>query len=314
MTNLEQLNTENIDDGGGGAGDSKFSMVALIGRPNAGKSSLLNYLVGFPLSIVTHKVQTTRTTLQGISTVGNTQLVFMDTPGIFSARNNLEKAMVRAAWSSLAGSNFVALVASAEKNIDESTVSILKHLREHNKEVILIINKIDKITGEELKELKEKYNQHYNFAAVFGTIAKTGEGVDEVIDFLHKQSPYGPWLYGEDDLTTAAQRFLAEEITRKHLFLKLEQELPYDLTLETENWKDLGSGEAKINQVIYVTRNSQKKIMLGKNGGMLKKIGTHAREEINKTLGLNAHLFLYVKVRPKWGEDSFLFKRLGLSN
>jgi GTP-binding protein Era len=302
-----------IEVSGGEWVETKFNLITFIGKPNAGKSSLLNYLVGFPLSIVTHKVQTTRTTLQGISTIDNTQLVYMDTPGIFTASNNLEKAMVRAAWGSIAGAGYVALVVSAEWQLDQQTINILKHLKEHNKQVILIINKIDKTSGDRIKELHEEYSQYYNFSGVFNTKAKTGEGCDEITQFLKDNSPYGPWLYDSDDLTSAAERFLAEEITRKHLFLKLHQELPYNLTLETENWRVLDNGEIKINQVIYVARDAHKKIILGKKGRMLVKIGTLAREEINKTLGINSHLFLHIKVRPKWGSDSFLFKRLGLS-
>ena len=294
------------------AEETRCSFVALIGAPNAGKSTLLNTLVGSKVTIVSHKVQTTRTLVRGIAVTGNAQLIFVDTPGIFAPRRRLDRAMVTSAWGGAQDADVVALLVDARKGLDEEAESILERLKEVRQPKLLLLNKVDVVEREKLLGLAKAANDKITFAATFMVSALTGDGVDDVKRYLAEQMPSGPWLYPPDQMSDAPLRQLAAEITREKLFQRLHQELPYQSTVETESWKDLRDGSVRIEQTIYVERESQRKIVLGKAGATIKAIGAEARKEIAEVAEKPVHLFLFVKVREGWGDDPERYRSMGL--
>lgn len=291
---------------------SRCGFVALLGAPNAGKSTLLNRMVGAKVSIVTPKVQTTRTRVLGIAARGETQLIFVDTPGIFQPRRRLDRSMVAAAWAGAADADIVILLVDAEKGLNEDVSRIVEGLETAGRKAILAINKIDLVKRETLLALSAALNESGVFTDTFMISASNGDGVDDLADVLVERLPEGPWLYPEDQLSDMAERQLAAEITREKLFLQLRQELPYALTVETEEWEDRADGSVRISQVIYVQRDSQKSIVLGKGGRMIKAVGAAAREELEAMLDCRVHLFLFVKVREKWVDDPERYRDWGL--
>lgn len=290
----------------------RCGFVALLGAPNAGKSTLLNRMVGAKVSIVTPKVQTTRTRVLGIAARGETQLIFVDTPGIFQPRRRLDRSMVAAAWAGAADADIVVLLVDAEKGLNEDVRRIVEGLETAGRKAILALNKIDLVKRETLLALSASLNESGVFTDTFMISAANGDGVEDLADLLAVRLPEGPWLYPEDQLSDMAERQLAAEITREKLFLQLRQELPYALTVETEEWEDRADGSVRISQVIYVQRDSQKSIVLGKGGKMIKTVGAAAREELEATLDCRVHLFLFVKVREKWVDDPERYRDWGL--
>ncbi|MEL3892262.1 GTPase Era [Ferrovibrio sp. MS7] len=286
--------------------------VAIVGAPNAGKSTLLNALVGAKISIVSSKVQTTRARITGIGMEGQTQLIFLDTPGIFAPKRRLDRAMVQAAWGGVDDADVILLVVDAARGYDDETREILKRLKEQKTPVVLALNKVDKLLREKLLGLTQAMNNDFPFAATFMISAEKGDGVGDLRRDLARRMPEGPWLYPEDQLADVPMRFLAAEITREKLFNALRQELPYAATVETEDWKDQKDGAAKINQVIFVERETQKKIVIGEGGAMLKRIGANARREMEEQFERRVHLFLFVKVRGDWGDDPERYEAMGL--
>jgi GTP-binding protein Era len=285
--------------------NKKFSFIALIGAPNAGKSTLLNQLVGSKIAIVTPKVQTTRSLINGICIHENAQLVFIDTPGIFTPKLKLEKKMVEAAWSGFSDADMTGLIIDSKRSICDNTQNIIDKIVERKKKVTLILNKIDLIPKDKLLSLVERLNAFGIFDRIFMISALTGDGVNDLKDYFANQATPGPWLYPEDEMTTIPKRFLASEIVREKLFMKLSEELPYNLAVDTEKWEELDNGSVKINQVIYTTRESHKTIIIGKSGHLLKQIGQSARMELENILGQKVHLFLFVKVRDELPYDIF---------
>jgi GTPase len=294
---------------------TRCGFVAIIGAPNVGKSTLLNRLVGTKVSIVTPKVQTTRRRVLGITIKGATQVVFVDTPGIFTPRpgRHLEQAMVRAAWRGVEDADRRVLVVDARRGIDPDTETILAGLRQADRRAILAVNKVDLVSPPTVLPLVDRLNQTGLFDQVFIVSALTGDGCEDLLRALGRDLPEGPWLFPEDQLSDLSQRAIAAEITREKLFEQLHQELPYSLTVETENWAESEDGkEIRIDQTIYVQRESQKAIILGKGGRQIKAVGQAARVELEEILGCRVHLFLFVKVRPKWTEDPERYRELGL--
>ena len=290
----------------------RCGFIALIGAPNVGKSSLVNTLTGAKVSIVSRKVQTTRTTLRGIALHGASQLVFVDTPGIFAPRRRLDRAMVQRAWAGAADADLIALIVDAAAGLDDETAAILPRLSDMADKAILVLNKIDLVKPEGLLALAGALNEKLSFRRTFMVSAKTGDGVGDLRDYLAGEVPAGPWLYPEDQLTDAPLRHLAAEITREKLFDRLHDEVPYASTVETTDWKTVKGGAARIEQTIYVERESQRKIVLGKGGRAIRDIGTAARLELAKILETPVHLFLFVKVRERWGEDRARYREMGL--
>ncbi|UWQ17386.1 GTPase Era [Jannaschia sp. M317] len=293
----------------------RAGFVALIGEPNAGKSTLLNRMVGAKVSIVTHKVQTTRARIRGIAQEGASQLVFVDTPGLFRPKRRLDRAMVAAAWTGAADADVVVLLIEAHRGLTEGVEAILKGLderREGDTPVLLAINKIDRVQADRLLALTQKMNDRYPFAGTFLISAEKGHGVDDLRLDLANRVPEGPWLYPEDQIADAPLRAIAAEITREKLTLRLHQELPYQLTVETEAWEDRPDGSARIDQVIYVIRDGHKGIVLGRKGETTKAVGQAARAELEAFLGHRVHLFLQVKVRPGWLDEAERFDAMGL--
>ena len=287
--------------------------VAVLGAPNAGKSTLTNRLVGAKVSIVTPKVQTTRARITAIAVSGQSQIIFVDTPGIFNkAARRLERAMVQAAWSGAANADIILLLVDAKRGFDGDTREILAGLKKHGRTAILVLNKIDLVPPSTLLALSEALNAAGNFQSTFMISALEGSGVDDLGQYLAGTVPPGPWLYPEDQLADISERLLAAEITREQLFLNLHQELPYALTVETENWEDKSDGSVRIEQVVFVTRDSHKAMVLGKGGQMIKAVGAKAREELALVLDRHVHLFLFVKVRPKWRDDPERYREMGL--
>jgi GTPase len=286
--------------------------VALIGAPNAGKSTLLNALVGSKVSIISHKVQTTRALIRGIAVEGRSQLIFVDTPGIFSPRRRLDRAMVTTAWSGAHEADFVGVLIDARKGLDEEAEGILQRLEEVKAPKLLVLNKIDLVAKEALLTLAKAANEMAKFEVTFMISALTGDGVADLKDWLAQHVPPGPWLYPPDQMSDAPIRQLAAEITREKLFERLHQELPYHSTVETEAWKELRGGDIRIEQTIYVERESQRKIVLGKGGQTIKAIGEAARKDIAGIVEAKVHLFLFVKVREGWGEDPERYRAMGL--
>jgi GTP-binding protein Era len=286
--------------------------VALIGAPNAGKSTLINALVGAKVSIVTPKVQTTRTLVRGIAIEGNAQLIFVDTPGIFAPRRRLDRAMVGSAWGSTTDADIVALLVDAHKGVGEDEEAILKGLRDMGPPKVLLLNKVDLVDKPKLLALAQTLNERIALAGTFMISAQSGDGVADVRKFFAAHVPAGPWLYPEDQISDAPLRQLAAEITREKLFLRLHQELPYQSTVETEVWKELKDGAVRIEQNIYVERESQRKIVLGKGGQTIKAIGAASRADIAVAIEHPVHLFLFVKVREGWGDDPERYREMGL--
>ena len=294
------------------AGDTKCGFIALIGAPNAGKSTLLNALVGSKVSIISHKVQTTRALIRGIAIERRSQLIFVDTPGIFSPRRRLDRAMVTTAWSGAHEADLVGVLIDARKGIDEEAEQILQRLGEVTPPKLLILNKIDLVAKEALLALGDAANKTAKFEATFMISALTGDGVADLKAWLADRVPPGPWLYPPEQMSDAPVRQLAAEITREKLFERLHQELPYHSTVETEVWKQLRAGDIRIEQTIYVERESQRKIVLGKGGQTIKAIGEAARKEIAEIVEAKVHLFLFVKVREGWGDDPERYRAMGL--
>ncbi|MFZ1066085.1 MAG: GTPase Era, partial [Pseudolabrys sp.] len=281
-------------------GNTSCGFVALIGAPNAGKSTLLNGLVGSKVSIISHKVQTTRALIRGIAVEGQSQLIFVDTPGIFSPRRRLDRAMVTTAWSGAHEADLVGVLIDSRKGLDEEAESILARLGDVKPPKLLILNKVDVVAKEVLLDLAKAANAAAKFEATFMVSALTGDGVADLKVWLAQRVPPGPWLYPPEQMSDAPIRQLAAEITREKLFERLHQELPYHSTVETESWKELRAGDIRIEQTIYVERESQRKIVLGKGGQTIKAIGEAARREIAEIVEAKVHLFLFVKVREGW--------------
>ena len=278
----------------------KTGVISIIGKPNAGKSTLLNRVIGQKISIVTRKAQTTRSMIKGILTEKDTQMIFIDTPGIFSPKRKLDKAMVRLAWSSISGADFVLIMVDAVYGIEPELLDFLEKLKSHKGQPIIILNKIDLLSPEKLSNLKDEIINKCGEITILSLSALKGEGCDNLIGYLRDNSPVGDWCYDEDEMTTAPMRFLATEITREQLFLNLHDELPYNLMVDTEGWEEFRNGSIKISQVIYVSRITHKAMLLGENGETIKRISTNARGNIEKSLGVKIHLFLFVKVRDDW--------------
>jgi len=287
-------------------------LVALIGAPNAGKSTLLNQLVGAKVSIVSRKVQTTRSLVRGIAIEGAAQIIFVDTPGIFAPRRRLDRAMVTSAWGGAGDADVVALLVDAKRGIDEETSAILDKLTSVSRRRILILNKIDTIEAPNLLKLAEDLNKRLDFAETFMISALKGHGVTTLLAKLAGLMPKGPWLYPEDQISDAPLRSLAAEITREKIFERLHDELPYQITVETDQWKDQKDGSVRIEQTIFVTRDSHKKIVIGEGGQMLKSIGSAARKDICEAAETKVHLFLFVKVRENWIDDPDRYREMGL--
>jgi GTPase len=297
---------------GGQETKTQCGFVALIGAPNAGKSTLLNALVGSKVSIISHKVQTTRALIRGITIQDQSQLIFVDTPGIFSPRRRLDRAMVTTAWSGAHEADLVGVLIDARKGLDEEAEDILRRLGDVKAPKLLVLNKIDVVAKEPLLTLANDANKAAKFESTFMVSALTGDGVMDLKTWLAQRVPPGPWLYPPDQMSDAPIRQLAAEITREKLFERLHQELPYHSTVETEVWKELRAGDIRIEQTIYVERESQRKIVLGKGGQTIKAIGEAARMEIADIVEAKVHLFLFVKVRESWGDDPERYRAMGL--
>ncbi|SFE80503.1 GTP-binding protein Era [Sulfitobacter brevis] len=293
---------------------TRAGFVALIGEPNAGKSTLLNRMVGAKVSIVTHKVQTTRARIRGVAMEGESQIVFVDTPGLFQPRRRLDRAMVAAAWSGAADADVVVLLVEAHRGVSEGVERILEGLVNIGKgrKVALAINKIDRVEAPVLLGLTKALNERFDFFETFMISAERGHGVDALRQWLATEVPEGPWLYPEDQIADLPMRMIAAEMTREKLTLRLHQELPYQLTVETENWEERDDGSARIDQLIYVVRDGHKGIVLGNKGETIKGVSKAAREELEEFLGRKVHLFLQVKVRPNWLEESERYSEMGL--
>ncbi|MCP4316837.1 MAG: GTPase Era [Hyphomicrobiales bacterium] len=291
---------------------TRSGFVALIGAPNAGKSTLLNHLVGAKVSIVSHKVQTTRSLVRGIVIHDRTQIVFIDTPGIFKPRRRLDRAMVTSAWGGAHDADIIFFLVDAERGLAGDALNILQSLTEVKRPKFLLINKIDRVKPEALLELAAKANETVPFDQTFMISALKGAGCKDVLDHLAKTLPEGPWYYPEDQISDLPMRQLAAEITREKLYNRLHQELPYASHVETEKWEERKDGSVRIEQVVYVQRDSQKKIVLGRGGETIKHISQSARKELTGILEQPVHLFLFVKVRDNWGDDPERYRELGL--
>ncbi len=291
---------------------TRCGFVALIGAPNAGKSTLINALVGSKVTIVSRKVQTTRALIRGIAIEGASQLIFVDTPGIFAPRRRLDRAMVTTAWTGAHDADLVGVLIDARKGLDEEAEAILDKLAEVRAAKLLILNKVDLVAKPALLALTQAANGKAKFEATFMISALKGDGVADLKSWLAEHVPPGPWLYPADQMSDAPLRQLAAEITREKLFERLHQELPYHSTVETDIWKELRKGDIRIEQTIYVERESQRKIVLGKGGATIKAIGEAARREIAQIVEAKVHLFLFVKVREGWGEDPERYRAMGL--
>lgn len=286
--------------------------IALIGATNAGKSTLLNRLVGHPLAIVTPKPQTTRSRLLGIAVAADAQLVFIDTPGIFAPQRRLDRAMVKAAWEGAKDADLALFLVDAARGFTADVRRILDRLKARPRKSALVLNKIDLVRRESLLPLVDRLSREASFERSFMISALKGDGVEDLGAYLARSVPEGPWLYPEDQLSDATERMLAAEITREEVFLQLREELPYASTVETESWEERKDGSVRIAQVIYVERPTQRAIVLGEGGQRLKTIGTRARASMTSRFGRRVHLFLFVKVRAKWAEDPERFREMGL--
>ncbi len=294
---------------------TRAGFIALIGEPNAGKSTLTNAMVGTKISIVTHKVQTTRARIRGVAIQGQSQMVFVDTPGLFRPRRRLDRAMVAAAWGGAADADIVVLMVEAHRGVTDGVQSILDALPDHTnpqQKVALAINKIDRVQAEILLKLTHRLNEIFPFVATFMISAERGHGVQALKDWLAEQLPDGPFLYPEDQIADLPMRMIAAELTREKLTLRLHQELPYQLTVETENWEERSDGSARIDQVVYVVRDGHKGIVLGNKGETIKAVSMAAREELTQLIERPVHLFLQVKVRPNWLQEAERYSEIGL--
>jgi len=292
---------------------TQAGFIALIGEPNAGKSTLLNRMVGAKVSIVTHKVQTTRARIRGICMEGAAQLVFVDTPGLSKPRRRLDRAMVAAAWGGAMDADIVVLLVEAHRGISSGVQSIIDQLKElKGRRVILAINKIDRVKSDALLALTQQLNAAFAFEKTFMISAERGHGVPDLRAWLGQELPEGPWLYPEDQIADLPLRMIAAEMTREKLTLRLHQELPYQLTVETESWEERPDGSARVDQVIYVVRDGHKGILLGNKGETIKAVSKAAREELEGFLERRVHLFCKVKVRQKWLEDAARYSEMGL--
>jgi len=306
---------ENTPESPEGEKTARSGFVALIGAPNAGKSTLLNRLVGSKVAIVTHKVQTTRSVIRGIAMHENAQIVFVDTPGIFQPKKRLERAMVTTAWSQAADADVVAVLIDARAGLDEAALAILDRLAEAGaptQKRVLLLNKIDLVKREALLAMIAQANARLSFAETFMISALSGDGVGDLLSYFAAQMPEGPFLYPEDQVSDLPMRSIAAEVTREKLMLRLHQEIPYSATVETESWEEKKDGSVRISQVIYVARESHRKILLGKGGETIKQISIAARRELHHMLERKVHLFLFVKVREGWTDDPERYREMGL--
>jgi GTPase len=292
--------------------ETRCGFIALIGAPNAGKSTLINALVGTKVSIVSHKVQTTRALVRGIAIEGRSQLVLIDTPGIFAPRRRLDRAMVTSAWTGAHDADLVGVLIDARRGIDDEVSNLLDRVADVRHGRCLILNKIDLVEKPTLLALAQAANERAAFETTFMISALREDGVEDMRRWLAARVPLGPWHYPEDQVSDAPLRQLAAEITREKLYLRLHQELPYHSTVETVDWKDLKDGSVRIEQTIYVERESQRKIVLGKGGRTIKAIGSEARREIAAAVEAKVHLMLFVKVRENWGDDPERYREIGL--
>ncbi|WP_010298168.1 GTPase Era [Candidatus Odyssella thessalonicensis] len=289
---------------------TKFGFIAVIGVPNAGKSTLINQLVGQKVSIVSPKVQTTRQRVLGIAMVDQAQLVLIDTPGIFTPKKRLDRAMVATAWEAGKEADQIILIVDASQKNQSPSEQILASLE--NRQIVLVLNKVDAVDKTRLLKLAESYQRYTQVKDIFMVSALTGDGVSDLAAYLADKAPEGPWMFPEDDITDMPQRLWAAEITREQLYHQLHQELPYDTFVESEAWEEFENGSVKIHQVIYVSRPNQKSIILGKKGAKIKSISQAARTELSALLGRQVHLYLYVKVAENWSEKSAFYRNMGL--
>jgi GTP-binding protein Era len=287
-------------------------LVAVVGAPNAGKSTLVNALVGQKVAIVSAKAQTTRTRLMGVAIHGEAQILLLDTPGIFTPRRRLDRAMVTAAWGGIAEADLIALVVDAERGFSTRIEEMVDRLAERREAKILVLNKVDLVKKEALLTLVAQLNERVAFEDSFMVSATTGDGVADLKATLAARMPEGPWHFPEDQVSDATDRMLAAEVTREQLYHQLHAELPYDSAVETEKYEERKDGSAVIHQQILVARDTQRAIVLGKGGSRIKEIGRRAREELTELLGRKVHLFLHVKVKPDWQEDRGLYREIGL--
>jgi GTP-binding protein Era len=298
--------------GGPGTAGQRCGFVAILGAPNVGKSTLVNAMVGTKVTIVTPKVQTTRSIIRGIAIEGSAQLIFLDTPGIFAPRRRLDRAMVAVAWGGAHDADSVALIVDAKRGLDDETTAIGAKLADVAATKILVINKIDLVAKSSLLGLARQASERFTSAATFMVSAPSGDGVEEVKRWLAAHAPSGPWHYPEDQISDAPVRALAAEITREKMYLRLHQELPYRSTVETDAWEERRDGSVRIEQTIFVERESQRKIVLGKGGQAIKAIGAEARKEIARLIEKPVHLFVFVKVREGWADDPARYREMGL--
>ncbi|WP_456622745.1 MULTISPECIES: GTPase Era [unclassified Bradyrhizobium] len=301
-----------VEASGEAPAGTRCGFVALIGAPNVGKSTLVNALVGAKVTIVSRKVQTTRALIRGIVIENNAQIILVDTPGIFSPKRRLDRAMVSTAWSGAHDADLVCVLLDAKTGIDEEAEAILAKAASVNHEKILVINKVDLVQREKLLALAQAANERMPFVRTFMVAALSGDGVDDLRHTLAEMVPPGPFLYPEDQMSDAPMRHLAAEITREKIFRKLHQELPYQSTVETDKWEERKDKSVRIEQTIFVERESQRKIVLGAGGATIKSIGADSRKEIGEILGVPVHLFLFVKVRENWGDDPDRYREMGL--
>jgi len=306
--------------------DQKCGFVAVIGAPNAGKSTLVNAMVGAKVSIVTHKVQTTRARVRGVAMVDDTQIVFIDTPGIFAPKRRLDRSMVSAAWEGTQGTDVTLLMVDAPAYLGSDNVkskpqakraridtdAIIAKLKKSETQVVLVINKIDLIPRQRLLAMISDLDAHGVFSETFIVSAENGDGLQVLREFLTSKMPVQPWHYPPDQLSDITDRLMAAEITREKLYLRLHDELPYDATVETESWTRTKKKELRVDQIVYVARETQKGIVVGKGGQTLKSIGAAAREELSELLGEPVHLFVHVKVRENWAEEAARYREMGL--
>ncbi len=317
---VKQMNDQDTKQQGGNEPDmnedkpdTRCGFIALIGAPNAGKSTLMNRMVGGKISIVTHKVQTTRSQIRGIAIHDKSQLIFVDTPGIFLPKKRLERAMVSSAWKGAGDAEIVVVLHDAcRKKIGEDTRAIIAGLQKQERQVILALNKIDSINPEKLLALAQEFMSMGVFSEIFMISAQAGDGVNDLMDRLADLVPEGVWLYPEDQLSDHPMRSIAAEVTREKLFLNLHDELPYNLTVETDSWEDFKDGSVKISQTIYVQRDIHKAMCLGKGGRTIKLIRSKSQKDLEESLERKVHLFLYVKVREKWADDPARYREMGL--
>jgi GTPase len=292
--------------------ETRCGFCAIIGAPNAGKSTLVNALAGVKISIVSHKVQTTRSRLRAIVISGQSQIIFVDTPGIFKPKRTLDEAMVEGAWAGASEADAIVLLTDVRKGLNDEVLAIIDGLKKNGRQAFLALNKIDLVKAETLLDLAQKFNEAFAFRETFMISALNKSGIGKLKDRIAELMPQGPWLYAEDQIADVPLRFLAAETTREKLYERLHEELPYASTVETETWEERKDGSVRIDQVIYVERDSQKKIVLGKNGQTIKALGQASRLELEKAFERRVHLFLFVKVRENWAKDPERLRMMGL--